>query len=339
MTATKIKGSQIQSGTVSSTQADSSLIVAAGTNAFTGNQSAGGNKLTSLANGTASSDAVNLGQLQALLAGFSMKATAQAATTGSETYTIASGAVTTINGTTIDGVTVSVNDLILIPTAPATSGTGTAVSSGVGSNVPANGLYTVTGIASNISLARASDLSGSINPAGAFILVEAGSANKGVAMWVSSPSTPDSGFTYGTTNMQWQDFPLGSGVTSVSFTTANGFTGSIANSTTSPAITVGTNVTGMVKGNGTAISAATAGSDYLAPSSLANRETPSGSLNGSNTSFTTANTPVSGSEMLFLNGILLQAGGGNDYTISSGTITMASAPASTDRLEITYWHA
>ncbi|MGE5087363.1 MAG: beta strand repeat-containing protein, partial [Bacillota bacterium] len=56
----------------------------------------------------------------------------------------------------------------------------------------------------------------------------------------------------------------GGTVTSVSVSSANGFAGSVANSGTTPAITLSTNVTGMVKGNGTALSAATAGTDYSA---------------------------------------------------------------------------
>lgn len=58
----------------------------------------------------------------------------------------------------------------------------------------------------------------------------------------------------------------GSGtVTSVSVTTANGFAGTVATPTTTPAITLTTSVTGLLKGNGTAISAAAAGTDYVAP--------------------------------------------------------------------------
>jgi hypothetical protein len=53
-------------------------------------------------------------------------------------------------------------------------------------------------------------------------------------------------------------------VTSASVVTANGFAGTVATATTTPAITVTTSVTGVLKGNGTAISAATAGTDYVA---------------------------------------------------------------------------
>jgi hypothetical protein len=51
-------------------------------------------------------------------------------------------------------------------------------------------------------------------------------------------------------------------VTSVSVVSANGFAGTVATATTTPAITLTTSVTGVLKGNGTAISAATANTDY-----------------------------------------------------------------------------
>ena len=59
----------------------------------------------------------------------------------------------------------------------------------------------------------------------------------------------------------------GSGsVSSVSVVSANGFAGTVATSTTTPAITLSTSITGILKGNGTAISAATVGTDYASPS-------------------------------------------------------------------------
>ena len=54
-------------------------------------------------------------------------------------------------------------------------------------------------------------------------------------------------------------------VTSTSVVSANWFAWSVATSTTTPAITLTTSITGMIKGNWTAISAASAGTDYLAP--------------------------------------------------------------------------
>jgi hypothetical protein len=60
----------------------------------------------------------------------------------------------------------------------------------------------------------------------------------------------------------------GSGtVTSISVVSANGFAGTVATATTTPVITLTTTITGLVKGNGTAISAATSGTDYSAGTS------------------------------------------------------------------------
>jgi len=132
--------------------------------------------------------------------------------------------------------------------------------------------------------------------------------------------------------------PSGSGtVTTVSVATANGFAGTVANPTSTPAITISTTVTGVLKGNGTAISAAVAGTDYMAPSNFVVRETPSGTINGVNTTFTLANTPIAGTEMLFLNGILQEPGAGNDYTISGATVTYLTAPLTGDRLKACYY--
>ena len=66
----------------------------------------------------------------------------------------------------------------------------------------------------------------------------------------------------------WGDLLGGGTVTSVSVVTANGFAGTVANSTTTPAITLTTTVTGLVKANGSALSAATAGTDYVAPGAI-----------------------------------------------------------------------
>lgn len=129
----------------------------------------------------------------------------------------------------------------------------------------------------------------------------------------------------------------GSGsVTTVSVVSANGFAGSVSNASTTPAITLTTSVTGLLKGNGTAMSAATVGTDYMAPSSFVTRETPSGSINGSNVTFTLANTPISGTEEVYLNGILQDPGGSNDYTISGATLTYLTAPVSGDKIRVSY---
>jgi hypothetical protein len=59
-------------------------------------------------------------------------------------------------------------------------------------------------------------------------------------------------------------------VSTLSVVSANGFAGTVANATTTPAVTISTSVTGITKGDGTALSAATAGTDYVAPATATN---------------------------------------------------------------------
>ena len=80
----------------------------------------------------------------------------------------------------------------------------------------------------------------------------------------------------------------GSGtVTGVSVVSANGLNGTVATATTTPAITLSTTVTGIIKGNGTALSAATAGTDYQAPITL----TTTGSSGAATFTSNTLNIP------------------------------------------------
>lgn len=135
---------------------------------------------------------------------------ARCASTGSETYTIVSGSATTITGTTLDGISVAVNDPVLLKDCPASSGTGS-----VGSSNPANGLYYVTAVATNITVARAGTMSATSaqpNPAGRVVFVRAGTANV-MTMWTVTAPAADLTFTYGTTAMQWKLYSLaGNGI-------------------------------------------------------------------------------------------------------------------------------
>jgi hypothetical protein len=67
------------------------------------------------------------------------------------------------------------------------------------------------------------------------------------------------------TNTSWASVSGSGTVTSVSIVSANGLAGTVATATSTPAITLSTSITGVLKGNGTALSAATAGTDYVAP--------------------------------------------------------------------------
>lgn len=125
-------------------------------------------------------------------------------------------------------------------------------------------------------------------------------------------------------------------VTTVSVATANGFAGTVATASSTPVITVSTSITGLLKGNGTAVSAAVAGTDYLVTTNFVDKEIPTGLINSSNTTYTLANTPVAGSEHVYLNGILQESGAGNDYTIATATITYLTAPVTGDKIRVTY---
>lgn len=79
------------------------------------------------------------------------------------------------------------------------------------------------------------------------------------------------------------------------------------------------------------------GASFAVLSKLVTREVPTGAMNGTNVTFTLANTPVVGTEEVLLNGLAQQAGAGNDYTISGVTITYLQAPLATDKLLVSYW--
>ena len=116
---------------------------------------------------------------------------------GSETYTISSGTVTQISGTTLQGQAVNVGDRVLIFTAPAASGAGTQYTQTAN---PGNGIYVCTGNTTNLSLSRSSDMSGSVNPTGLSVYSE----NPSVGWFAQSVFTvtyPNvaATFTWGTT--------------------------------------------------------------------------------------------------------------------------------------------
>ena len=88
-----------------------------------------------------------------------------------------------------------------------------------------------------------------------------------------------------TTHRLYVNLPGGVGtVSSVSVVSANGFAGTVANPTTTPAITLSTSITGILKGNGASISAASSSTDYQVPLSFSTGLTNSSNVITVNTS-------------------------------------------------------
>lgn len=122
----------------------------------------------------------------------------------------------------------------------------------------------------------------------------------------------------------------GSGtVTTVSVATANGFAGTVATATTTPAITLTTSVTGVIKGNGTSLSTATSGTDYSAGTSalttgILKSTTTTGALTiAIAADFPTLNQNTSGSAAS-LSATLAIASGGTGQTSATNAYTALS---------------
>lgn len=78
----------------------------------------------------------------------------------------------------------------------------------------------------------------------------------------------------------------------------------------------------------------TSGSGFLKYANLVTNETPTGTVDGTNTTFTLANTPYQ--LHLYLNGVLQDAGSGNDYTLSGAIVTMLFTPQVGDKIRAYY---
>lgn len=127
-------------------------------------------------------------------------------------------------------------------------------------------------------------------------------------------------------------------VSSVSVATANGFAGTVATATTTPVITLSTSVSGILKGNATAISAATAGTDYSSGTSgLATGILKSTTTTGALTiaaagDFPTLNQNTSGSAGSLSATLVATSGGTGQSSYAVGDILYASTTTALSRL-------
>lgn len=120
----------------------------------------------------------------------------------------------------------------------------------------------------------------------------------------------------------------------ITVTNGNGVSGNPTVDLATSGVTAGTynGITVDIYGR---VTAATTGS-FLDASRFIKREIPSGTINGVNTTFTLANTPLANKEEVFFNGVLQDVGAGNDYTISGNTITMLVPPETGTKIRVSY---
>lgn len=318
MANTQINGKyQIQNATVGTAQVDATIIVAAGTHAFTASQSMGGFLLTNVGTPVNPNDAVNKQYVDASIQGLNQKPTARVATTAAlpGTYAYnngASGVGATLTAPvaggvlTIDGVGVVINDVVLIKNQASTF---------------QNGLYVVStagAVSVSAVLTRQVDMDQPAEFSGAFIPVANEGTTQANTLWLSNNL---GAVVVGTTAVSFTQLAAPG-----SYTGANGI--QVVGTVISPVY--GTISNTVAQGNDPRI----IGGLQLAK--VIKRETPSGTINGSNTSFSLANTPVVGSEEVYLNGVQQDSGAGNDYTISGAVITYLSAPLSGDKIRVSY---
>ena len=65
-------------------------------------------------------------------------------------------------------------------------------------------------------------------------------------------------------------------------------------------------------------------------------ENESANCDGVTVAFTLASTPITNSVQVYLNGLLQEAGAGEDYTLAGTTVTFTTAPITGDILLIHY---
>jgi len=148
----------------------------------------------------------------------------------------------------------------------------------------------------------------------------------GPALAVSAAGTVGQVLTSGGAGAPTWATDGGGTVTSVSVVSANGLAGTVATATTTPAITLSTTITGLLKGNGTAISAAASGTDYAPATSGTSILYGNGSGGFSNVTI--------GTGVAFAAGTLSATGSGGTVTSVTGTAPVVSSGGTTPAISM-----
>lgn len=234
------------------------------------------------------------------------------------------------NGDTVDGVSLSTGDRILLKNQTTQT---------------ENGIYTVN---ASGAPTRASDANSAAELEGATVTVQQGTSNANTT-WTQTTD----GITLGSSNLVWAQFGTSvadadsttKGIAKLYNTSGTNTDGAITQGAAKTADDLKLNLAGgtmtgaiaMSSNKITGLAAATGAGDALRFEQLPQfviGEVPSGTINGSNTAFTIANTPIAGTVQVYFNGLRMKAT--SDYTISGTTITFGTAPVSGDTLITDY---
>lgn len=288
--------------------------------------------------GTAGSSAGSL----RLAGATSGNATIAAPASGGGTLTLPAGTDTLVGKATTDtftnkSISGSTNTITNVPISTGISGLGSNVATALGINVGSAGAFVTNGGALGTpSSGNGANLTGiplTTAVSGILPIANGGtglsSLGSGVQTALGIAVDTAGGFcTVGGGACGGGGGGSGT-VTSVSVLSANGFSGSVATSTTTPAITLSTTITGLLKGSSGALTAAVAGIDYAAPNSVNSYST---NQSVTSTQFNVANAAISTASVNYTFDATSTLSRNGAYTISNFSGTTTITPNAADQI-------